>query len=77
MPLVTVEAIADVFSAAQKKQLIEKMTDLIVEISGENIRPSTWVVIKDVPSGEWGVAGTPLTTEAVHRTLNEATPGEE
>ncbi len=29
------------------------------------MRPVTWVVIEEVKSGDWGVAGNPLTTNDV------------
>jgi 4-oxalocrotonate tautomerase len=38
----------------------------MVEIEGENMRGVTWVVIDEVKSGDWGLGGSALTTEAVH-----------
>ena len=66
MPLIQVKLIQDVFTAEEKKELIAKLTDVVVAIKGENIRPVTWVTIDDVLSGEWGIGGQPITTEAVH-----------
>jgi 4-oxalocrotonate tautomerase len=37
----------------------------MVSIEGENMRGVTWVKISEVTSGEWGIGGKPLTTEAV------------
>ena len=54
-----------VFTAAQKQEMIIKLTDAMVSVEGENMRPVTWVTIKDVRSGEWGIGGQALTTEAV------------
>jgi 4-oxalocrotonate tautomerase len=68
MPLIQVKLIEDVFTSAQKKEIIAKLTDAMVAIEGENMRSVTWVVIEDVRSGEWGIGGQPLTTQAV-RTL--------
>lgn len=34
-------------------------------IEGENMRPVTWVVVEEVKSGDWGIAGQPLTTTDV------------
>ena len=65
MPLIQVKLIEDVFTSAQKKEIITKLTDAMVAIEGENMRSVTWVVIEDVRSGEWGIGGQPLTTEAV------------
>jgi 4-oxalocrotonate tautomerase len=36
-----------------------------VEIEGENMRGVTFVVIDEVKSGDWGIGGQPMTTEAV------------
>jgi 4-oxalocrotonate tautomerase len=65
MPLVQVKVIEGVFSDSQKKAMIEKLTDAMVAIEGENMRQVTWVTIEDVRSGEWGIGGKALTTEAV------------
>jgi 4-oxalocrotonate tautomerase len=65
MPLIQVKVIEGVFTPEQKKQMITKLTDAMVTIEGENMRPVTWVVIEDVRSGEWGIGGNALTTEAV------------
>jgi 4-oxalocrotonate tautomerase len=65
MPLIQVKMIEEVFTPAQKKQIIEKLTDAMVSIEGENLRGVTWVTIEDVRSGDWGIGGKQLTTEAV------------
>ncbi len=65
MPLIQVRLIEEVFSPQQKRQIIEKLTDAMVSIEGENMRGVTWVTIEDVKSGDWGIGGKPLTTEAV------------
>lgn len=66
MPMVNVKLIEGVFTADQKREMIEKLTDTMVEIEGENMRGVTWVVIDEVKSGQWGLGGQPLTTEDVH-----------
>lgn len=65
MPLINVRLIEGVFTPAQKKEIIRKLTDAMVSIEGENMRPVTWVVLEEVKSGEWGIAGNPVTTEDV------------
>ena len=65
MPLINVKLIEGVFSDTQKKQMIEKLTDAMVSIEGENMRQVTWVVLEEVKSGNWALGGQPLTTEAV------------
>jgi len=66
MPLIQVKVIEDVFTPEKKRQIITKLTDAIVSIEGEHTRPYTLVMIEDVRSGDWGVGGKLLTTDAVH-----------
>lgn len=65
MPLIEVNVIKDVFTPAQKQEVIRRLTDAMVEIEGENMRPVTWCVVREVASGDWGIAGNPLTTADV------------
>lgn len=65
MPLINVKVIEDVFTAEQKQQIVERLTDAMVSIEGEAMRGVTWVVIEEVRSGDWGVGGQALTTQAV------------
>ncbi|MEP6606193.1 MAG: 4-oxalocrotonate tautomerase family protein [Nitrosospira sp.] len=65
MPLVNVKLIEGVFTPMQKQEMIRKLTDAMVSIEGENMRPVTWVVIEEVKSGDWGIGGNPLTTNDV------------
>ena len=65
MPLINVKVIEGVFSAEQKTQIIRKLTDAMVDIEGEAMRAVTWTVIEEVRSGDWGIAGNPLTAADV------------
>ena len=65
MPLVTIDIIKDVFSPAQKAELIEKVTNAMIEVEGEAMRPVTWVRIMEVEQGNWAVGGERLTAAAV------------
>jgi 4-oxalocrotonate tautomerase len=61
MPLVTVKVVEGVFTPAQKQEMVCRLTDTMVSIEGENLRPVTWVVVEEVKSGDWGIGGKPLT----------------
>jgi 4-oxalocrotonate tautomerase len=65
MPLVQVKLIEGVFSSAQKQEMIKKLTDTMVSIEGENLRPVTFVIVEEVKSGEWGIGGKAMTTADV------------
>jgi len=58
MPFTTVKVIEGVFSKEQKAQLIEKITEAMVE--GEGMRDLTWVVIEEIKPGDWAIGGKPV-----------------
>lgn len=66
MPLVTIDLIEDVFTPEQKKDMIEKVTDAMLAVEGEALRPVTWVILKEVKQNDWAVGGQRLNAAAVH-----------
>ena len=75
MPLIQVKLIEEVFTPAQKKEIVTKLTDAMVAIEGENLRPFTWVIVEEVRSGDWGVGGKTLTTSDVNSVAAGEKPG--
>ena len=65
MPFINVKLIEGVFTAVQKETIARTLTDAMVAVEGENMRAVTWCVVEEVKSGDWGIAGNPLTTEQV------------
>jgi 4-oxalocrotonate tautomerase len=57
LPGFSKQKIEDVFTPAQKQEMIEKLTDAMVNIEGETMRQVTWVYIEDVKQGEFGIGG--------------------
>ena len=67
MPLITVRTLAGLLTAEQKKTMIERVTDAALSVEGEAYRPVCWVIVEEVPSGAWGMAGQTLTTADARR----------
>lgn len=65
MPLVDIQLIRGVFTPDQKKQMIQRVTDAMVTVEGETMRPVTWVRVQEIESGEWAIGGNPLTASDV------------
>ncbi len=65
MPLIQVRVIEDMFTSEQKQQIVRDLTDAMVAIEGEAMRPVTWCMVEEVKSGNWAIAGNPLTTSDV------------
>ncbi|MCB1842361.1 MAG: tautomerase family protein [Halioglobus sp.] len=66
MPMVTIDVIKDVFSTAQKREIIEKVTNAMVAVEGENMRAVTWVRINEFEGGDWAIGGQCLSASDVH-----------
>ena len=66
MPLVTIDIIKDVFSREQKNELIHKVTEAMISVDGEELRPVTWVQLNEIEQGDWAVGGQRLNAAAVH-----------
>jgi 4-oxalocrotonate tautomerase len=65
MPLIDIELIKGVFTPDQKRLMIQKVTDAMLAVEGENMRPVTWVRVQEIESGEWAIGGNPLTAADV------------
>ena len=65
MPIVDIQLINGVFTPEQKQQMIEKVTNTMVEVEGEAMRAVTWVRIQEYASGEWGIGGKAMTADDV------------
>ena len=65
MQLATIKVIEGVFSGDEKQRMIEKVTEAMVSVEGENLREKTVVILEEVKSGDWGIGGKTLTTDDV------------
>jgi 4-oxalocrotonate tautomerase len=66
MPLVTIDLIKDVFTPAEKCDMIAKVTEAMIAVEGEAMRPVTWVRISEIEQGDWAIGGKPLAAADVH-----------
>ena len=72
MPLINVKVIENVFTPEQKKQIITKLTDAMISIEGEALRPVTWVTIEEMKEGNCGIGGVPYFARDVQRIQKSA-----
>ena len=52
--------------------MLTRLTETMVDIEGEAMRPVTWVTIEEVASGEWAIGGKALTTPDVQGTCRRS-----
>ena len=65
MVLIQVKVIEGVFTAQQKREIIERVTDAMVEIESESMRRRIWCTVEEVANGDWGVGGQSVTADDV------------
>lgn len=66
MPLVDIDVIKGVFTPEQKHSMIDKVTEAMVSVEGEAMRPVTWVRIREVEQGDWAIGGKRLAAADIH-----------
>jgi 4-oxalocrotonate tautomerase len=57
MPLVEIKGVSGYLTAEQKRTLISRVTDAVLSVEGEGLRPVTRVLIEDVPEGHGAWVG--------------------
>jgi len=68
MPFVNVRTARGLLTPARKKELQQRLTELLVEIEGRGdpgFARFVTVLVEELPADAWCVQGTPLTDEAV------------
>lgn len=68
MALVTIDIVKDVFTAEQKKDMVERVTEAMLSVEGEQMREVTWVKLNEVD--HWAVGGTLLNSAIVHAQMS-------
>ncbi len=69
MPLIQVNVFEDELNQKQSSDLIEKITNVVTEITSEKLRDVTWVILHEVKNGHWGVGGNPLGLDDVKKLM--------
>jgi len=65
VPLIQVKVVKGVFTTSQKHEIIERLTDALVEVEGENLRQHTWCVIEEIATDAWGIGGQVQTADDI------------
>jgi len=59
MPLVNVKVYEQRVTPEFSAKVIERITDVICELTSEEMRQYTWVLVEGVPPSQWGMSGQP------------------
>ncbi|TWA97277.1 tautomerase family protein [Bradyrhizobium stylosanthis] len=72
MPYVTISTVRGILDAAQKKTLLERITDLMVEVEGQgnaDFRRNVWVRIEEQEPSHWSLGGMQPTPDVIAGTF--------
>ena len=72
MPYITISTVRGILDAAQKKTLLERVTDLMVEVEGQgnaDFRRNVWVRIEEQEPSHWSLGGMQPTSEIIASTF--------
>jgi 4-oxalocrotonate tautomerase len=68
VPFIQIQTVEGILDDAQRKELLTRITDLVVEIEGRgdpSFRSSVWVAIDERRPSQWSVGGIQPTAEMV------------
>jgi 4-oxalocrotonate tautomerase len=73
MPFINVKVIEGVFTAEQKREIAERLSETMIDIEGESMRDVTMVVIDETKSEDWAIGGRCMSAEDVRALAAQST----
>lgn len=74
MPLVQISVPQGALSQEQKRELVSRITDVVVDVEGiPQLRPTIHVLVNEVADGGWGTGGKVWTLEALTKAFGTGT----
>jgi 4-oxalocrotonate tautomerase len=65
MPFIDIKVIEGVFTPEEKREMVERVSEAVIAVEGEALRPLTHAAITETPSGEWALGGQAKTADDV------------
>jgi 4-oxalocrotonate tautomerase len=72
MPLVTIRALEGALSPAQREDLMVRVTDAVIAVQGEGVRPVTWVIFDEIRDRSVAIGGDVKSSSDVRRLMSGA-----
>ncbi|MGD8318338.1 MAG: 4-oxalocrotonate tautomerase family protein [Myxococcales bacterium] len=67
--MIQVKVFEQELTKKQTQDLIGGITDVVTSVTSDKLRDVTWVVVDEVPSGNWGIGGKALGLDDVKKIL--------
>ena len=72
MPFIDIKVIEGVFTPEEQREMVERVSEAVISVEGEALRPYTVTSLTETPSGAWAVGGQALRSEDVTAKRAEA-----
>lgn len=67
MPVIRVTLLENFASSQEKSEIVQAMSNSLVNVMGEIVRPYIYSLVDEVPAGAWSIQGGTLMTEEMMR----------
>jgi 4-oxalocrotonate tautomerase len=57
MPFIDIKVIEGVFTPEEQRELVERVSEAVIAVEGEALRPFTHTAVTETPSGSWAIGG--------------------
>jgi 4-oxalocrotonate tautomerase len=57
MPFIDIKVIEGVFTPEEQRELVERVSEAVIAVEGEALRPFTHTAVTETPSGAWAIGG--------------------
>jgi 4-oxalocrotonate tautomerase len=57
MPFIDIKVIEGVFTPEEQRELVERVSEAVIAVEGEALRPFTHAAVTETPSGSWAIGG--------------------
>jgi 4-oxalocrotonate tautomerase len=65
MPFIDIKVIEGVFTPEEQRELVERVSEAVISVEGEALRPVTHTVVTETPSGSWAIGGQAMRADDV------------
>jgi 4-oxalocrotonate tautomerase len=65
MPFIDIKVIEGVFTPEEQRELVERVSEAVIAVEGEALRPVTHTVVTETPSGSWAIGGQAMRADDV------------
>ncbi len=72
MPVITYQTVEGALSPRQKEDLSQALNQAVAQVLGEKIQKNAWVLINELPEGNFSIGGHQISAQNLKSLMKEA-----